>query len=139
MKIKDIIVEDYDGSKEPLDNDDTPWEGMHPEHQAVSQGSEKTRDDGGYDRTYHLNRMMMAMAMHDGKSKHKVDMPIDSWAEKYNTAHPYTDEEHNMVMGAIKTLPTDHKTAQKRSKSKEPDDIHKTSPVPARKKNKYGV
>ena len=139
MKIKDIIAEDYDGSKKPVNNDPTPWGGMHKDHIAVQQGVDKMRDEGGYDRTYHMNRMMMAMAMHDGKGAHKVDMPVESWVEKYNTAHPYTDEEHDMVQGAMKTVPTDKKTVQKRSKSREPDDTHKVSPVPAKKKNKHGV
>ena len=139
MKIKDIISEDYDGSKKPVNNDSTPHGGMHKDHIAVQQGADKMRDVGGYDRVYHLNRMMMAMAMHDGKDKKPVDMADSSWVEKYNTAHPYTDEEHNMVAGAMKTIPTDHKTAQKRTKSKEPDDVHKISPTPKRKKNRYGV
>jgi hypothetical protein len=139
MKIHEIVNEDYDGSKKPITNDDTPWQGIHPEHKSVQREVVKTRDDGGYDRTYHLNRMMMAMAMHDGKGKHTVDMPASSWIEKYNSAHPYTKEESDMVHGAMKTIPTDGKTVQKWSKSKEPDDTHKQSPVQARKKNKYGV
>jgi hypothetical protein len=139
MKIKDIIVEDYDGSEKPVNNDSTPWAGMHKDHVAVMQGADKMRDVGGYDRIYHMNRMMMAMAMHDGKGSHTVDMPPESWIEKYNTTHPYTDEEHNMVLGAMKTIPTDHKVVQKRTKSKEPDDTYRISPVPAKKKNKYGV
>ena len=100
---------------------------------------DKSRDVGGYDRVYHMNRLMMAMAMHDGKGKHTVDMPAESWVEKYNTTHPYTDEEHNMVQGAMKTVPTDKQTVQKRTKSSEPDDTYKVSPVPAKKKNQYGV
>jgi hypothetical protein len=139
MKIKDIIAEDYDGTKKPVNNDPTPHGGMHKDHIAVQQGVDKMRDVGGYDRVYHINRMMMAMAMHDGKSKKPVDMPDSSWVEKYNTAHPYTDAEHNMVAGAMKTVPTDHHVVQKRSKSKEPDEVHKVSPVAARKKNKHGV
>ena len=139
MKINEIINEDYDGSKKAVNNDPTPWGGMHKDHANVQQGIDKMRDVGGYDRVYHLNRLMMAMAMHDGKGKHTVDMPPESWIEKYNTAHPYSKEEYNMVHGAMKTVPTDHKTIQKWSKSKEPDDTHKQSPVQSRKKNKYGV
>lgn len=139
MKIKDIISEDYDGSTDPVNNDPTPKGGMHPEHIAVQQGVDRMRDVGGYDRVYHLNRMMMAMAMHDGKGNHTVDMPPESWIEKNNSAHPYTDQEHDMVQGAMKTIPTDGKAVQKRSKSEEPKDTNRASPVPAKKKNKYGV
>lgn len=139
MKINEIINEDYDGSKKAVNNDPTPWGGIHPDHANAQQGIDRMRDVGGYDRVYHLNRMMMAMAMHDGKGKHKVDMPVESWIEKNNSAHPYTKEESDMVHGAMNTIPTDRKTVQKFSKSQEPDDTNKVSPHPAKKKNKYGV
>jgi hypothetical protein len=87
-----------------------------------------TRDVGGYDRTNHLNRLAMAMACADGKSTSKIDMDSYSWVEKYNSIHPYTKEEENMVKAAMKTVPTDHKHAV-RNGSKEMDDTHKTSPV----------
>ena len=97
----------------------------------ASQGTHKTRDKGGYDRTNHLNRMMIAMAMADGRSKKAVDMDSASWVEKYNTAHPYTEEEHNMLHQAMATIPTEHEQVVPFSKSKESDDTHKTSPVQA--------
>ena len=97
------------------------------------------RDVGGYDRTYHLNRIMMATAMADGKSKKPVDMPDSSFVEKYNVAFPYTDEEHLMMFQAMATIPTDGGELEKRSKSKEPDDTNKTSIVATPKKNKYGI
>jgi hypothetical protein len=139
MKINEIINEDYDGSKNPPANNDAPPEGIHPDHQSVQQGITKMRDVGGYDRVYHLNRISMAAAMHDGKSSNAVDMPSSSWIEKYNTAHPYTEEEHKMMLGAFKTVPSDTEVVQKWSKSMEPSDTHKVSPHPAKKKNKYGV
>ena len=94
----------------------------------ASTGVHKTRDVGGYDRIYHMNRMGMAMAMADGKSKNKVDMDGGSWVEKYNTIHPYSKEEDNMVHQAMKTVPTDHKASVAR-RSMEPDDTQKTSPI----------
>ena len=104
---------------------------MHHHASNASQGTHKTRDKGGYDRTNHLNRMMMATAMADGKSKKPVDMDSASWVEKYNTAHPYTEEEHNMLHQAMATIPTEHKEVVPFSKSKESDDTHKTSPMKA--------
>jgi len=102
---------------------------MHKHAVAASPGTHKTRDKGGYDRTNHLNRLMMATAMADGKSKKPVDMDSASWIEKYNTAHPYTEEEHNMLHQAMATIPTEHKEVVPFSKSQEADDTHKISPV----------
>jgi hypothetical protein len=98
-------------------------------HAAVQQGVSKSRDVGGYDRVYHMNRLWMATAMADGKSSKPVDMDSASWVEKYNTEHPYTEEEHKMFASAHNTIPTDHKEILPWSKSQEPDDTHKVSPV----------
>jgi hypothetical protein len=95
----------------------------------ANQGAVRMRDVGGYDRTYHLNRIWMATAMADGKSAKAVDMDSASFVEKYNVAFPYTDAEHLMVLAAMATIPTDSKELTKRSKSKEPDDTYTVSPV----------
>lgn len=102
---------------------------MHPDQISVGQGATKMRDIGGYDRTYHLNRIWMATAMADGSSKKAIDMDSSSFIEKYNVAFPYTDIEHMMVLQAMATIPTDSKELAKRSKSKEPDDTNAVSPV----------
>ena len=102
---------------------------MHHHAANASQGTHKTRDKGGYDRTNHLNRLMMATAMADGRSKKAVDMDSASWVEKYNTAHPYTEEEHNMLHQAMATIPTEHHEVVPFGKSRESDDTHKVSPV----------
>lgn len=94
-----------------------------------SGGSVIARDVGGYDRVYHMNRLGMAMAMADGKSTKKVDMDAASPVEKFNSYHPYTDEEHNMLQSALKTIPSESHKMSKRGKSSEPDDTHKVSPV----------
>jgi hypothetical protein len=112
---------------------------LHGDHEAGMKGVSRSRDLGGYDRIYHMNRLMMAMAMHDGKGTHPVDSAKDTWFEKYNTMHPMTQEEDNMIRGAMKTVPTDGRHVSKFSKSKEPDDTHRVSPVPVKKKNRYGV
>jgi len=102
---------------------------MHDHHAQATQGVYKSRDLGGYDRIYHLNRLMMAMSMADGKSQDAVDMDNASFAEKYNTVHPYTEEEYNMFISATKTIPTDKKNVVPYSKSKEPKDTNTTSLV----------
>ena len=102
---------------------------LHHNQSQATQGIFKSRDIGGYDRIYHMNRLMMAMSMADGKSKDAVEMDSASFVEKYNTVHPYTEEEYNMYMSAIKTVPTDKKEAVPYSKSKEPKDTNTKSLV----------
>jgi len=99
------------------------------ENATSTGGSIIARDDGGYDRVYHQNRLGMAMAMSDGKSTKAVKMNAASPTEKFNSYHPYTDEEHNMVQSALKTIPSEHHKMAKRGKSEEPKDTHKSSPM----------
>jgi hypothetical protein len=66
--------------------------------QNASIGMSKFRDPGGYDRTYELNRIMMATACSDGVTPLKID--AESWSGRYNTAHPYTKEERDMLKQA---------------------------------------
>lgn len=113
-------------AKEFVSEQKTP---IRKKHEAVQQGVIKGRDVGGYDRTYHANRMGMAMAQADGKSEKPINSPEASWNEKYNTYHPYTPEEWNMVKSAMNTVPTDSEEVIPWSKSIEPEDTHKASPV----------
>ena len=110
-------------------NESTPAGDLSKDMHNANKGAFKMRDVGGYDRTYHLNRIWMAAAMADGKSAKPVEMDSASWVEKYNVAFPYTDAEHLMVMAAMATIPTDGQELTKRSKSTEPDDTNKVSPV----------
>ena len=117
----------------------TPAGKMHDHSVDAGQGFTLFRDVGGYDRVYHLNRMMMATAMADGQSNKPVDMPDSSWFEKYNIAFPFTDIEHMMVNQALATIPSDAGELEKRGKSMEPKDTNTTSPVAKPKRNQYGV
>jgi hypothetical protein len=96
----------------------------------AEKGVYVARDVGGYDRVYHMNRLMMAMAKADGKNTGPVDSPASTWFEKYNTLHPYTKEEDNMIKAGMATIPTDGRQIAPYSKSKESHDTHKASPVP---------
>ena len=108
----------------------TEGEGKVPKNlEQSSQGVFKSRDIGGYDRVYHMNRLWMAMACADGKSQDAVEMDNASFAEKYNTVHPYTEQEYNMFVSATKTIPTDKKTVVPYSKSQEAEDTNISSPV----------
>ena len=102
---------------------------IHKDHAQASQGVYKTRDVGGYDRVYHMNRLWMAMACADGKSQDAVEMDAASCSVKYNTVHPYTEEEYNMFISATKTIPTDKEKIVPYSKSQEPEDTNKQSLV----------
>jgi len=102
---------------------------MRKDAKRKSVGAYTMRDPGGYDRTYHLNRIMMAAAMSDGSGK-PVDMDSASWAEKYNTAHPYTELEHGMMKSALKTIPSEARSEIKDHKSKETKNTHTVSPTP---------
>lgn len=101
---------------------------LAPDAKNAARELVKFRDDG-WDRAYSLNRVMMAAAMHDGKSTKPVEMPTASFAEKYNTASPYTQEESNMMKGAIKTIGGEHHDIINDPRSKELSDVNKTSPV----------
>jgi hypothetical protein len=106
--------------------------------QHAQQGIMKMRDIGGYDRVYHLNRIMMAAGMSDGTTK-SIDMDDASWIEKFNSGHPFTEEEYNMLVSAMKVIPTDGTIIQKWSKSQELPHTNTVSPTAKPKKNKYGV
>ena len=126
MKIREIISETKGGS-------------IPKNFDTASQGTIRMRDVGGYDRTYHLNRIMMAAAMADGKSTKPVDMDDSSFSEKYNVMFPYTDAEQLMIMQAMATIPTDGKELSKRGKSQEAADTNTKSAVAKTKRNKYGI
>jgi hypothetical protein len=91
-------------------------------------GLQKFRDPGGYDRTYELNRVMMATAGADGTTPLKVD--AETYSGRYNTAHPYTEVEAKMLKQAYKAVGTDAKDLNHGdNKSKELDSTNKASPV----------
>lgn len=121
MRARDFVREGFSAK---------PKAQLNPDHQSTSSGTHLARDPGGYDRIYHLNRFMMAAACADGKDKNKIpNIDASSWNEKYNTIHPYTEAEHNMIHQAMATVPTDGGEIVKDHRSQEPDYVHKTSPV----------
>lgn len=84
--------------------------------------------DSNFDRIYMLNRVMMAAAMSDGTNL--PDTPGESWSAKYNTAHPYTKKEHDMLMHAYKAAGVIYKDLNKGDlKSDELDSTHTQSPM----------
>jgi hypothetical protein len=97
--------------------------------QAGTRGLTKFRDFGGYDRTYELNRVMMAVATADGSGK-PLDLDSESWSGRYNTAHPYTDEEAAMLKQALQATGSEHHDLNRGdNRSQELESTHTDSPV----------
>ena len=101
---------------------------LHPDQSGPMKTAVAFRDQG-VDRLYNLNRVMMAAAMADGRDRKPVKMDASSWIEKNNTVHPYTEEERNMVHQAFGAVDSDYHDEVSDHHSKEPDTIHRTSPV----------
>jgi hypothetical protein len=81
-----------------------------------------------FDRTYDLNRVMMAVASTDGKTI--PDLSSESWVGKNNTAHPYTDVEQDMLKLAYKAAGIPFKDLNKGDlESKELDSTQEQSPI----------
>lgn len=95
---------------------------------------------GTADRTYDLNRIMMAAAMADGKSTPK--MPVQSWAGKNNIAAPYTKLESDMLKHAYQATNAEWDDALKpnpQEQSLEDTSINTQSPVPKKRYNRHGI
>lgn len=99
--------------------------------QQATRGLTKFRDFGGYDRTYELNRVMMAVACADGTGT-PLDLDTESWSGRYNTAHPYTDEEAAMLKQALQATGSEtHDLNAGDNRSQELESTHTDSPVVA--------
>lgn len=100
----------------------------HPDQEQVMPSAHRVA--GTADRTYDLNRIMMAVAMADGKTVPKFRNT--SWAGKNNLAHPYTKEETKMLKDAYKSVGAEWDDALKPNrdqKSLEPKDTNRISPI----------
>jgi hypothetical protein len=80
------------------------------------------------DRTYELNRVMMAVAATDGTFVPDIDH--ESWAGRNNLATPYTDIEQDMLEKAFQAVGVDYQDLNHGDlKSKEVNSTNKRSPV----------
>lgn len=94
----------------------------------ASKGMHKFRDPDGYDRTYEMNRIGMALACTDGEIVPEIDQ--ESWAGRFNTAHPYTEVEAKMLKKAYQAMGTSYKDLNHGDlKSDEVPSTNITSPV----------
>lgn len=88
--------------------------------------------------TYNFYRVGMAAAMADGSDK-KLDINDRTWYHSNNVAVPYTETEHDMMHQAFNVINTNVDEVVKDHRSMEPKTVNKSSPVPAKRTNKYGV
>ena len=127
MKIKDIIVEDKVGK-------------IPARLQSSTVGLDRFRDDNFADRTYELNRVMMAVAAADGVNPLSPEVDAESWAGRNNIATPYTKEEQAMLKQAFGAIGSHYEDLNNGDlESKELESVYRTSPVAKAKKNKYGI
>jgi hypothetical protein len=96
--------------------------------QMATKGLHKFRDENCADRTYELNRIMMAAATTDGTFVPDIDG--ESWAGRYNISVPYTQQEQDMLMMAYKAAGSEYHDLNKGDlKSKELDSTNIKSTV----------
>jgi len=94
----------------------------------ATKGLHKFRDPQGFDRTYEMNRLGMALACTDGEIIPEVDQ--ESWAGRFNTAHPYTEAEQKMLEKAYKAMGSSYVDLNKGDlDSDEIPSTNNTSPV----------
>ena len=99
-------------------------------HQNASVGLNLFFDPSRTDSTYTLNRVMMAVAATDGTFV--PEMNDESWIGKDRSAHPYTEEEQQMLIKGFKAAGAEYKDLNKGDlKSQEVPSVHVTSPVKA--------
>jgi hypothetical protein len=104
---------------------------MTKRQKQATVGVDLFRDPDGYDRTYELNRMMMAVACADG-SGNLIPIDAESWVGKDNSAQPYTKLEQDMMKQAAKSIGSKLRDANHGNlHSMELDTTNKSSPVQA--------
>lgn len=78
--------------------------------------------------TYTLNRLMMAAAMTDGTVEPNLDE--ESWIGKARSAHPYTEEEADILKMAYKAVGATYKDLNRGDlDSEEPPGGNDRSPI----------
>lgn len=93
-------------------------------------GLHKFRDAQFADRTYELNRIMMAVASTDGTFVPEING--ESWAGRNNIAAPYTKQEQDMLKKAYQAVGSHHEDLNHGDlRSQEHPAVHRDSPVQA--------
>lgn len=125
MRAKDFIIERKQGKI-------TKRQAQSSRGIDVYGDAEKANSD------YVAFKLGQAMACSDGTSPINID--AKSWHGKKKTVHPYTEVEQNMFKQAAKAVGAAYKDVNRGDmESKELETTNTASPVPKRKRNKYGV
>lgn len=111
---------------------------MHSDQQRATRGLHLYADGERMNSDYTMYRLSLALACADGTTP--IEMDAKSWIGKKKSAHPYSDIEHEMLRHAYKVVGASHEDMNHGDmSSQEAEDTNRTSPVAAKKKNKYGV
>lgn len=104
----------------------------------ASRGINTYKDGEKASGDYTEYRLGLAVAGADGENH--INVPPKSWHGKSKVAFPYTEKEQDMLKQAYKAVGAKYKDLNKGNmNSMELEDTNSSSPVPKRKKNKYGV
>jgi hypothetical protein len=96
--------------------------------QSATRGLNVFSDAEHWNSDYTLNRVMMAVAATDGVTP--PDMDRSSWVGKNKSAHPYTQEEQDMLKLAYRAVGAQHRDLNHGDMdSEEMDTVNKTSPI----------
>jgi hypothetical protein len=124
MKIRDIIQESVGELKD--------------RSRKATRGLNRFTDGKKWNSDYTLYRLGLALASTDGKTMPDVDE--ESWIGKWKVTAPYTQQEQDMLNLAYKAANASSEDLNHGDlRSQEGPTVNKNSPVPERKKNKYGV
>lgn len=124
MKIKDIVNESSGK--------------LNDRQRLATRGLNKFSDGKKWNGDYTLYRLGLAVASTDGKTIPEVDE--ESWIGKWKVTAPYSEVEQDMLNLAYKQVGANVMDINKGDmRSQELKSTNKTSPIPAKKKNKYGI
>lgn len=88
-------------------------------------------DNDHADRTYELNRIMMAAAMANGTDE-PLTLDSESWAGRNDIAAPYTEVENKMMHQAFKAVGSTHRDLNNGdTRSQEHPAVNVKSPMQA--------
>lgn len=125
MKINEVITEESIGK-------------LSKRQQQPTRGLNKFTDGDHWNSDYTLYRLGLAVAATDGKSVPDTDK--ESWVGKWKVTAPYSQADQDMLKQAYKAVGADYEDVNKGDmRSQELESTGKQSPVPQKKKNKYGV
>lgn len=125
MKITEVINEGRKGK-------------LTSRQRLATRGLNKFSDGEKWNGDYTLYRLGLAVAATDGKTV--PDMDEESWVGKWKVTAPYSKADQDMLNAAYKAVGANVKDINKGDmRSQELKSTNKTSPLPQKKKNKYGV